>query len=130
MADHPNVEIARKGYEAFASGDMEAVMATLADDIVWHTPGNNILSGDKVGKDAVLNFFGLLAQESEGTFKNEIHDLLANDDHGVALVNQSVTRNGKTIEGPGVHVFHMDNGQMTEFWAFNDDQEKFDEVWS
>ena len=130
MADHPNLEIARKGYEAFASGDMDTVMATLADDIVWHTPGDNILSGDKVGKEAVLNFFGRLAQESGGTLNNEIHDLLANDDHGVALVTQSVTRNGKTVEGPSVHVFHMKNGQMTEFWAFNDNQEEFDEVWS
>lgn len=130
MADHPNLEIARKGYEAFASGDMDTLMATLADDIVWHTAGDNILSGDKVGKEAVLNFFGLLAQESGGTFKNEIHDLLANDDHGVALVTQSVTRNGKTVEGRSVHVFHMKNGQMTEFWALNDNQEEIDEIWS
>ncbi len=58
MTDHPNLEIARAGYEAFASGDLAAVSDLLSDDIVWHSGGNNILTGDYEGKEAVLGFFG------------------------------------------------------------------------
>lgn len=130
MAEHPNLQRARAGYEAFAGGDMETLDDIIDDDIVWHTAGNNILSGDYVGKDAVFGLFGRLAQETEGSFKNDIHDMLANDQHGVALVNQSATRNGESMEQRSVHVFHMENGKLTEFWAFAEDQTALDEFWS
>jgi len=130
MNDHPNLESARVGYEAFARGDMEAVSANMSDDIVWHTAGNNILSGDYVGKEAVFGFFARLMEETGGNFKNEIHDLLANDEHGVALVTGSATRGNKTLEGNTVHVFHMKDGKITEFWAFAEDQNLVDEFWS
>ncbi len=130
MTDHPNLERARAGYAAFASGDMTTVSDLLSDDIVWHSGGNNILTGDYVGKEAVLGFFGRLMQESGGSFKNDIHDMLANDDHGVALVAQSATRGGVSFEGNAVHIFHMRDGKMTEFWSFPEDQSKLDELWA
>lgn len=130
MADHPNLEKARAGYEAFAKGDMASLNDLLSDDIVWHSGGNNILTGDFVGKEAVFGFFGRLAQETGGSFRNEIHDMLANDDHGVALVKASATRGGQTLEGNTVHVFHMSDGKLTEFWAFPEDQRAFDDFWA
>jgi hypothetical protein len=39
MAEHPNVELLRKGYAAFDAGDMQTVGAVLADDVVSHAPG-------------------------------------------------------------------------------------------
>ena len=130
MTDHPNLERARSGYEAFASGDLATVSDLLADHIVWHSGGNNILTGDYEGKEAVLGFFGRLMQESGGSFRNDVHDMLANDEHGVALVSASATRGGKSFEGNVVHVFHMRNDKMTEFWSFPEDQNLFDEFWS
>ena len=129
MTDHPNLEIARAGYEAFASGDLAAVSDLFSDDIVWHSGGSNVLTGDYKGKEAVLGFFGLLMQESGGSFTNEIHDMLANDEHGVALVTMSATRDGKSFEGNVVHIFHMSDGNMTEFWAIPEDQSGYDEFW-
>ena len=46
MTDHPNLERARVGYEAFARGDLAAVSDLLADAIVWHSGGSNVLTGD------------------------------------------------------------------------------------
>ena len=129
MADHPNLERAHAGYEAFAAGDLAAVSDLLSDNIVWHSGGSNVLTGDYKGKEAVLGFFGLLMQESGGSFRNEIHDMLANDDHGVALVTMSATRDGKSFEGNVVHIFHMSDGNMTEFWAVPEDQSRYDEFW-
>lgn len=130
MTDHPNLESARQGYQAFADGDLATVSELLADDIVWHVGGNNTLSGDYEGKEAVLSFFGRLMQETGGSFKNDIHDMLANDEHGVALVTQTATRGGTSIEGPVVQVFHMRDGKMTEFWTFARDQSAIDEFWT
>lgn len=130
MSDHPNLEAARTGYAAFAAGDMETVGPLLADDVVWHVGGDNPLSGDYTGREAVLGFFGRLMQETGGTFSNEIHDMLANDEHGVALVETSATRNGNSIEDRAVQVFHMRNGQITEFWNLATDQAAWDEFYS
>lgn len=130
MTDHPNLERARAGYEAFANGDLATVSDLFADNIVWHSAGNNILTGDYEGKEAVLNYFGKLMQETGGSFKNDIHDMLANDDHGVALVTASATRGGKSLEAHVVHIFHMRDGKMAEFWAIAEDQNAFDDFWA
>ena len=130
MTDHPNLERARAGYEAFASGDLATVMDLFSDDIVWHSGGNNILAGVYEGKEAVLGYFGRLMQETGGSFKNDIHDLLANDEHGVALVTSSATRGGKSYEENSVHVFHMRDGKVTEYWSFAEDQSLVDEFWA
>jgi hypothetical protein len=130
MTDHPNLEIARAGYAAFASGELATVMDLFSDDIVWHIGGNNILAGVYEGKEAVLGYLGRLMQETGGSFKNDIHDLLANDEHCVALVSSSSTRGGKSFEGNAVHVLHMRDGKVTEYWSLHEDQSLVDEFWA
>ena len=130
MADHQNVELLRQGYDAFAKGDMDALRDLFAEDVVWHVPGNNLLSGDYEGRDAVFGFFGKLLQETGGSFRQDVHDILANDTHGVALVEFHAERGGKTFDGRSVHVMHVDNGQLTEFWNFLEDTTEADEFWS
>lgn len=130
MTDHPNAELLRKGYEAFAKGDMDAVQELFSDDIVWHNPGDNMLSGDYRGKGEVLGFFATLMQETGGNFGQEIHDLVASDDHGIVLVRQHSQRKGKSLDQNGVHVWHMSGGKATEFWGFPWDQKEVDEFWS
>jgi ketosteroid isomerase-like protein len=39
---HANEELLRQGYEAFSKGDMEALAALFAHDVVWHTPGRGM----------------------------------------------------------------------------------------
>jgi ketosteroid isomerase-like protein len=130
MAGNPNLEKAKAGYEAFAEGDMAALNELMADDIVWHFPGDNPLSGDYKGKEEVFGMFAQLAQETGGTFRNEIHDLLANDDHAVALVNMYAERGGRTLEANSVHVSHWKDGKLAEFWSMQEDQGAVDAFYS
>lgn len=131
MAEHPNVQRLREGYDAFSRGDLDALRELLAPDVVWHAGGNNSLTGDYKGLDEVFGFFGRIFQETGGSFKNEIHDLLANDEHGVALVHSTAERNGKRLKQNVTHVFHInDEGKPTEFWGFSEDQKALDEFWS
>ena len=130
MADHPNLERARAGYAAFAAGDMATINDLLADDTVWHSGGDNVLTGDYEGKEAVLGYMARLMQETGGTFRNEIHDMLANDEHGVALVNATGERNGKMLDTPIIQVFHMRDGKMTEFCSVGTDQAVLDDFWA
>jgi hypothetical protein len=38
-----------------------------------------------------------------------------NDEHGVALVIESASRQGRSHAGNATHVFHLSDGQVTEF---------------
>lgn len=44
-SDNSSVEVVRTAYEAFIKGDLETVGNALAEDIKWHLPGRNPLSG-------------------------------------------------------------------------------------
>ena len=52
-----NLSVLRDGYQAFADGDMARLGELFADEAVWHAPGQNPLSGDYRGKDAIFALF-------------------------------------------------------------------------
>ena len=130
MTDHPNAKLVMRGFEAFATGDMDTMSEILAPDIKWHTPGNNMLSGDYEGLESVLELFGRVGQETAGTISNEVHAILADDEHAVALVKTTASRGGKSLDGAGAFVFHVSGGRATEVWNLIMDQAAADDFWS
>ncbi len=130
MAEHPNVDLLKKGYAAFAEGDMAALTELFDQDATWHVPGESPISGDHIGRDAIFGFFGQLATLSGGTFKNDPHDLLANDEHGVGLSNVTGSREGKELNIKEIEVYNLKDGKVIEVWTFTDDQQASDEFWS
>lgn len=129
MAEHPNAELFRRGYEAFQKGDLDTVRSLFAPDIVWHVPGHSHLAGDYRGVDATIGLFVKQFEETGGTFKVELHDMLGNDTHAVALGVFSGTRDGRSIEDRYTHVAHISGGRLTESWIFGANQDKVDEFW-
>ena len=130
MTDHENLDLLRRGYAAYSSGDLATINELFADDVVWHVGGRSPLARDYTGKEQVFGFFAKLQELSDGTSKVEVHDLLANDEHGVALVTTSATRGGQSHDGRATHVFHLRDGKVTEFWDAYTDQYAQDEFWS
>ena len=118
---HPNADLVRKGFAAFDSADMAALDAIMADDIVWHASGAGPISGDFVGKQAVFGNFALIPQVTDG-FSQEIHAIVADDEHTVALVSATLTRKGTTATFPQVFVFHLEDGKAKEVWLSPFDQ--------
>jgi ketosteroid isomerase-like protein len=82
---HPNEELTRRAYDAFSKGDVDTLRQVFADNAVFHEPGRNPVSGDYKGIDQILAFFGTLAERSGGTFRVNLHDVVANDEHAVGL---------------------------------------------
>ena len=130
MADHPNVELLRKGYQAYSSGDMDTINELFSDEVEWHVAGRSQLAGNYRGKEEVFGFFGKLMELSGGTSRIEVHDVLANDEHGVVLVTVSGSRQGRDFTGIDVHTFHIRDGKVVEFWDSPLDQYAVDEFWS
>lgn len=63
----------------------------------------------------------------EGNFALDLHDVLVNDDHVVALLNVTIAKGGKELSFPEVHVWHVKDGLMTEMWAIPQDPYPIDE---
>src|SRR5438105_88574 len=130
MAEHPNAEVVRRGYSAFANADMEGIQNLFADDVVWHVGGRSPLTGDYRGKEAVLGFLGDLVSQTEGTYRSEVHDVMASDTHAAALVRETAERQGKKLDQNSVHLYHVANGKVTEGWFYPSDPYADDEFWS
>ena len=123
-----NIEVARKGYQAFNEQHLENVMATIADDIVWHSGGDNPISGEYKGRQAVMDLFMKYGQLTEGTSEFDIHDIVASEDHTVVIGTATATRHGRTHASRFVDVIHPDKeGRAKEFWRFVEDQAADDE---
>lgn len=120
---HANERLIRSTYAAFSAGDLQAVAERLADDIVWHSLGHSHLSRDYTGRDDVFGLFGALFEETDGTFRIELHDVLANDDHAVALTTNRAERVGRTLVYDEAAVFRIVHGKVAEAWLYVDDQQ-------
>ncbi|TMC86926.1 MAG: nuclear transport factor 2 family protein [Chloroflexi bacterium] len=101
-----NVELTKKGYQAFNEAHIEGVMDVLDDDVVWHIGGENPISGEYKGKEAVIGMFAKFAQLTEGTYEADVHDILASEEHTVVLGTYTATRRGRTRSARFVDVIH------------------------
>jgi ketosteroid isomerase-like protein len=125
------VQRVREGYEAFGRGDLDAIRDQFNPDVIWHVGGKHQLSGDYKGIDDVFGFFGKLFTETNGSFKNEVHDILASDDHSVVILSQTAERNGKKLTSNSVQVIHRDDeGRIKESWFLADDPYAIDDFWA
>lgn len=104
MSEQENKQLIQRGYEAFASGDLETVMNLFDDDIEWVQPGESAVSGTFHGKTEVMEYLGRLAEKS---LTVKLDRLIAEGDTVVALTE--VTVGGQT--GRDADVFTIRNGQ-------------------
>jgi ketosteroid isomerase-like protein len=109
----------------YATSGPETVARLFHEDVVWHLPGWHPMSGDHRGRDAVL-----AAMRYFDRIRLEVHDVLANDEHAVALLRATGSRMSKTYDVLEVDVFHVRGGKIAEFWSFSQDQRLTDEFWS
>jgi len=116
MADHPNAAMMRAATEAVNAGDMQAMTDLIADDVEWYEIGR---SEPTRGKQALAERFMSGSRDWEVTTK--VHDIVANDDHVIALVEAHATRNGKTLDYRTAEITHVRDGKITARWAFSDD---------
>jgi ketosteroid isomerase-like protein len=125
-----NAATIRQGYGFFNSGNMEGLARLFAEDVIWHVGGRGRLGGEKRGRDATFAYFGQLAELTDGTFRAELHDLLANDEHVVGLHASTAQRADKSLTAKEALVFHMRDGKVVEAWEHYDDSQTWDEFFA
>ena len=84
----------------------EQIAAMVADDVNWYEAG---ASEPLRGKEAVFSSLGSGGQDFE--IEAEVPDVVANDDHTLALVNATGKRGDETFHYQTVETLHLRDGR-------------------
>jgi ketosteroid isomerase-like protein len=123
MEEHPNVTAARQLMEAFNDFDVERIKSGMADDVVWHMIGGETV----VGLEALA---ATMPEDSDFSITAEVHDIVGNDEHVIALVNAKAEMKGQTFDYRTAEIMHVKDGKVTERWAFSDDTAAIEKFFS
>jgi len=122
MSLQENVQIVKDVYAAFGRGDMQGLLALLAEDIEWITPGEGWpLAGTYRGRAGVAD----LLQKASGMLEIsffEPREFVAQGDR-VLVVGFERGRGkatNRTFEGHWVHAFTVRNGKVMNVREYND----------
>jgi ketosteroid isomerase-like protein len=123
--DRRNIETVRLMY----TGD-ESERANIAQDIVWHVPGHNPVSGDYRGFEEYTTLMpSRMAPLTRWDFT--LGDVMVNGDFVMTTFQLKGERKGKVIDIKGGHLMRVsDEGKVVEGWGFTDEQDALDDFFS
>jgi ketosteroid isomerase-like protein len=126
--EHPNAALTRRLFAAFGR-DPKVIAAALARDVVWRVPGNTVMSGEYHGPRDVVEFLRRTGLETGGTYRSELHTVLADDEWGVAVYRAYGTRNGVDLDVEQALVIRFVDGLLKDITAVPLDS-AFDAFWA
>lgn len=127
---HPNEEMLRSAYAAFSRGDLAAYLEHCTDGITFRVPGRTPISGVYTRAQFFTDFIGRLMERCNGTFRETVLDVVANDTRGVVLAHHEFERGGRTHSYRTAHIYRIENGKLAEFVEYPEDLYATDEAWS
>ena len=118
-----NVEIARRSYEAFAREDMDAVLADMAEDIVWEQAQGLPHGGTYHGLATVRRaIFDPLEEEWWDEFSADPDEFLDAGEHVLVLgrYRARAKETGRVLDVPYAHLWTFRDGKAVRFRQFLD----------
>ena len=109
-----NTDVLKGGYEAFNSGDQQALMDVFAEDVRWEGSNDERVPGAGTfdGRDGALGALGqaVEAYESISTTPDEF---IEQGDTVVVLGHtEARTKSGNDVKVPFAHVWRMEGGKI------------------
>jgi uncharacterized protein (TIGR02246 family) len=127
---HPNIEVWEQVYATFSTGDMDRLADLIAPDVVWHVPGDNLISGTYSSREAIFGCFNKIYELSEGTYQPQLLDILADDKYTVAILHGVARRGEKTLDQDYAFISRIRDGQIAELWEAWTEGPAWNEFWS
>jgi uncharacterized protein len=125
---HPNEDLVRRGYGAFGAGDTDTLSQLMASDVVHTSPGNNQLSGEYKGQEAVFGYYGKIAEVTNGTFKADLESVRAEGDDKVVTRHRNLGQRGdKSLNVMDTLTFTIRDGKIASIVEAPDDQAAMDD---
>lgn len=125
-----NAALVEAGYAAFARGDLAAVEQTFDPEVIWHAQRLGVLGGDHRGWSEVAQFFGRTMDLTQGTFRIEVKEVLANESAAAVVVQSTARRGDRGLDDQQVHLFHLRGDKVVEVWQFVGDGPAVEDFWS
>lgn len=122
------VTTARRALEALGAGETVPLAALIARDVVWHVPGVHRFAGEFRGRDEVVDLYRRMAADDVRTSFDEIHAVVGDGEHVVALIRATLLAPGGSVPTRSVVVLHLEGDEVAEAWAMNDRQDEIDLV--
>ncbi len=115
--------VVQAAYRAFATRDIESLLALLATDVEWGEPDNPAIpsSGTRHGVDGVREWLRI-GNDTEEILAFEPERFIAQDD-AVAVIGRTTVRarpTGRTYGTDFVHLIVVQNGRIRRFQEFFD----------
>lgn len=121
MSTQANVRIAKDLFAAMGRGDLQAVQAVTADDIVWVVPGQWALAGTHRGHAGLADFFRKAADQVE-TVISAPPEFIAQGDRVLAIGRSTGTikATSQTFEDDFVFAMTVREGKVTHIREYID----------
>lgn len=131
MAEHPDVALVRRGYAAFATGDVQALSEVIAEDATQYQPGTGGMAGEHKGRPAILEFYGRLASETNGSFRADLQNVYTDGKGRVVAIHRSIgDRGGKHLDSGTALIFTVVDGTARDIHGCQQDIDEWDEFWA
>jgi ketosteroid isomerase-like protein len=113
------------------AGRWDKVGEFFSEDVVWHVGGNHALSGDYRGRDALLDYFAKVRDQTGGSLTVTSESILASDRHTAMFTRVTAQRDGRSLDVTMAQVLSVGaDGNWREYWALANDQAAVDAFWS
>ena len=119
-----NTKVVQDAYAAFGRGDVQGILDSLADDVLWTgvygAAAQVPTSGERKGKAGVAQFFAQVAENIQFS-RFEPREFIAAGDKVIALGHYTASTPLKTgFDSDFAMVFTLKNGKITRFQEFCD----------
>ena len=122
MAEHPDVTLVKRGYAAFNSADIATLTELIAEDATQHMVGDNLVSGEHKGRDAILAMYARIGELTDGTYRADIEQIFTDGEGTVVVVHrQTAQRNGKPLDNRQALIFTILDGVVVDLQDTSDD---------
>jgi uncharacterized protein len=122
MAEHPDVTLVKRGYDAFNAADVGTLSEMIADDAVQTMVGDNLVSGEFKGRDNILGMYAKLGELTNGTYKCEVEQTFTDGNGTVVVVHrQTAEREGKRLDNRQALIFKIVGGKIVSLTDASDD---------
>jgi len=123
MSEQENIKLAQQAYTSFQSGDIQALLALMSEDIKWELPEIEGISfaGKRSGRNEVAEFFSSIADQQE-VLEFSPQTFIAQGDKVAVQGNYRwrVKATGRDYAADWVHVFTIRDGRIIRFQEYTD----------
>ena len=115
------LQVAKQLYAAFGSGNIQAVLDLLVDDITWELTGSPEITpwfGKHQGHEQVSKFFDLI-KETIDILSFDVKEIVAQDDKAMVLIKEKgyCKPTKRKYEAAIVHIISVNEGKIVNFFS-------------